>query len=1077
MGGTGTIRRLAKVVPLAMVVGVGALLYSRGAHAAPPCTINWNGNAGDSQWQTADNWNPVRVPNTTDFACTPATNTDQIVVTGSSTVRGVKALGSKLINNGNLTLTDSAEPSTIRNLRAAQNKLSVNPGVSLTLTGHPVLSGGSFGGGGTITVPSTANLGILFHTAIRNGTTLNLNGPTSWAAGSVCIGEGSVVNNASTFTAAVTNNANNNGIFSDCVGPAGNSFNNLAGASLNRTGGAGGLPMTMSTPFNNNGTVNVGPGDLILGPNTAGTSDTGTYAIADGSTVVLTAARELDAAATVTGDGTLRVHGDVTFAGQTVPHLMLSSGKLAGPVTLAGKGSWIGGTFDGNTTATVGPAGDLTIDGDISMRNGRTLVNNGTIRWQGGNVCFGDGSQLTNNNALLFTIDTGMLVDCDGIPAGNRVHTTGTGQLVRDGAGLVTLSTPFDNDGALDVLSGSMTLGPNSTGFSDSGDLTLGPDTKLFLSAAAGGGRRFGGAATIATDSTALFSTNTAVTFAGQTIGRMAITGGTVSGPFTVSGRLAWSGGRMTGGSTTTVAAGATATISSSVQIRAGKTLLNQGTIQWNAGNICLADAAHLVNVNLFVVNGNANKVYLCGPGAPSEVLNQAGATLQRKGAPGQLAIMDVPVNNLGTIELAGGNLAIGPNSTGVSDTGTVKLGSPSFPNAVLQLASGAQRVYAPGATFTGPGLLEVTMPGTVTFNGQSIERVSIENGTVLGAFTPTKALLLNNAVLSGGSTTTIPNGAVATINGETTLSNAKQLVNNGSVVWNAGTIHLGGGSVITNNTTNFKAFGSGTGIVAFGGGANALVNSASGWITVNAPFGITIGVPFTNNGSLIVDLGTVTVNGDYAPGANSGLRVRLNGTEPGLQYGRVHATGKLKTNGHLSVVTDPGFLPDLNDAFVIADSDGPASGLFQSFSQSPTATGNGMSYRLTFPGDTVTLTARKSADLSVSISAPSSVPVGSDITYTDFVINTGPNPTSVTLTHTIAPNMTFVSAPAFCSHTATLVTCTVGTMNSGQSTNVVIKLHPMFVDGYDTTAKVTGAGTVDPTPLGATDTEHVEVT
>src|SRR4051794_9152424 len=105
MGGSmGRIRRLARVVPLAMLLGVAGLLFSRTADAAPPCTINWTGGEGDSQWQSPSNWKPVRVPTTTDFACISSKITEQVVFTGTSTIKGVNALGSKLINNGNLTL-------------------------------------------------------------------------------------------------------------------------------------------------------------------------------------------------------------------------------------------------------------------------------------------------------------------------------------------------------------------------------------------------------------------------------------------------------------------------------------------------------------------------------------------------------------------------------------------------------------------------------------------------------------------------------------------------------------------------------------------------------------------------------------------------------------------------------------------------------------------------------------------------------------------------------------------------------------------------------------------------------------
>ena len=171
-----------------------------------------------------------------------------------------------------------------------------------------------------------------------------------------------------------------------------------------------------------------------------------------------------------------------------------------------------------------------------------------------------------------------------------------------------------------------------------------------------------------------------------------------------------------------------------------------------------------------------------------------------------------------------------------------------------------------------------------------------------------------------------------------------------------------------------------------------------SGWLRVGAPLGITINTPFTNNGNLVIDTGTVTINGNYAPSATSALTVTIGGNEPGLQFGQLHVTGNLTIAGYLQMFGDPGFSPDLNDKFVLAYADGTKSGTFQSTSQNPLSTPNGMSYGITYPGKTATVTAKPGANLQVSITAPSSISVGQDITYTDVVSNSGPNPAQVTL-------------------------------------------------------------------------------
>src|SRR6202022_1000352 len=46
-----------------------AMAASRAPAALGTCTIDWTGTAGDHQWTTTTNWNPVRGPTTTDYAC------------------------------------------------------------------------------------------------------------------------------------------------------------------------------------------------------------------------------------------------------------------------------------------------------------------------------------------------------------------------------------------------------------------------------------------------------------------------------------------------------------------------------------------------------------------------------------------------------------------------------------------------------------------------------------------------------------------------------------------------------------------------------------------------------------------------------------------------------------------------------------------------------------------------------------------------------------------------------------------------------------------------------------------------
>ena len=87
-----------------------------------------------------------------------------------------------------------------------------------------------------------------------------------------------------------------------------------------------------------------------------------------------------------------------------------------------------------------------------------------------------------------------------------------------------------------------------------------------------------------------------------------------------------------------------------------------------------------------------------------------------------------------------------------------------------------------------------------------------------------------------------------------------------------------------------------------------------------------------------------------------------------------------------------------------------------------------------------------KPADLSVTkADSPDPVNVGDNLTYIINVANHGPESTDVTLTDTLPPQVSFVSAPT-CTHDGSalggVVTCDLGTMNNGGSATVTIVVN-----------------------------------
>src|SRR5207237_283038 len=134
------------------------------------------------------------------------------------------------------------------------------------------------------------------------------------------------------------------------------------------------------------------------------------------------------------------------------------------------------------------------------------------------------------------------------------------------------------------------------------------------------------------------------------------------TGPFTGTGAFSWTGGVFDGASTTTVTNTGTLTVNGSVAVRHGKTLNLNGTTAWNDGDWCVGESSKINNAG--TLNAFANfgrQMFPCG-GALPVVKNLAGAVFNRVGVSGQNVAMNVPFDNLGTVNVGPGDFFPGPN-------------------------------------------------------------------------------------------------------------------------------------------------------------------------------------------------------------------------------------------------------------------------------------------------------------------------------------------------------------------------------------------------------------------------------
>jgi hypothetical protein len=79
-----------------------------------------------------------------------------------------------------------------------------------------------------------------------------------------------------------------------------------------------------------------------------------------------------------------------------------------------------------------------------------------------------------------------------------------------------------------------------------------------------------------------------------------------------------------------------------------------------------------------------------------------------------------------------------------------------------------------------------------------------------------------------------------------------------------------------------------------------------------------TVGVPFTNYGTVDLRLGVLAANNGYAAASNALLNCSLGGTIPGTNYGQLQVAGTVILNGSLSVLLSNGFVPATNNTFTV---------------------------------------------------------------------------------------------------------------------------------------------------------------
>jgi hypothetical protein len=384
---------------------------------------------------------------------------------------------------------------------------------TVTFLDQATWSGGTMSGTGTTVFQADAALTGAAGKGL-DGRVLNTVGTTTWSGGAVNTGNGAVINNSGTWDLTF------DGIVSNAFGGAVSTFNNLAGGTFRKSGGAGTATLAQG-PFDNAGLVDVQSGRLRLaGGGTSGgvfTVQPGAVLEFGGGTHTLTGASSVSGPTVEFGGGTANVQGAYDVTGTTTVSgatanftgtvlgvgtalavssgtANFSSGEAIGPTTLALSGGTLTGsdaiTVSGLTTWTAGTqsgAGTTTFQGDAALSgtagkglNGRGLNTAGTTTWSGGPINTGTGAVITNSGTWDLTFD-GLM--SNGFGGGLSTFSNLAGATFRKsgGAGTATLQQgPFDNAGTVEVQSGTLSLNGGGT---HTGPFTIAAGAALRLGA------------------------------------------------------------------------------------------------------------------------------------------------------------------------------------------------------------------------------------------------------------------------------------------------------------------------------------------------------------------------------------------------------------------------------------------------------------------------------------------------------------------------------------------------------------------------------------------------------------------
>jgi len=615
--------------------------------------------------------------------------------------------------------------------------------------------------------------------------------------------------------------------------------------------------------------------------------------------------------------GSLTVSGGEAYFNRalTVAAVTLSGGILHGTGTLETPTfNWSGGVLGwftqgtGTTRITAGGSG-LSISGSTAKTiGGRTLeVASGATATQTGtgNIEYSTGilgpARINNSGTWTVSGDSdvvgvfGTSWEFKNLAGATFEKTSGTAE--------TTLAVSFTNDGTVEAESGQVNLASsNISGDDHDGTFTASSGAILRLSGTNtfASGSQITGAGTGKVQSSGITTVNgtynppvteitgSTATFNGASTPSspsLILSGGVLAGTATFeTPSFTWSGGTIgnaTASGTTRVTSGGTGLAVSNTPTITNRTLLIASGASASQGSqinfLASTAVAKIHNSGTWTVPGDSDLVSTGG--SDNEFANLAGATFEKTSGSAETTI-GIRFTNDGTTEVESGQLNLsGANLIGNNHDGAFTAST----GATLRLTG--TNTFASGSQLTGAGTGKIQLAGgTSTINGTfnpPVTEVTSGTHSLNGATATSPSLTQSGGILAGTATFETPSYTWSGGNlGDTTAAGTTRVTSGGTglAVTNTNTpqlvnrtLEIASGVAATQSgnillQTAAKIHNSGTWTIpgdsdlTNAGGATSEFKNLAGatFEKTSGSAETTIGIPFTNDGRLEVEAGTV---------------------------------------------------------------------------------------------------------------------------------------------------------------------------------------------------------------------------